>query len=436
MFWNDYFDWSEVSGIYLPKISRIDRYRAYQRLISEAGWVVVIVAGFLEDVPGEPDPVKWRSWIAEVLDEADQRVQLTAQALDTIGAVRTAAAVKTIKPTSPFALLEQIGPATVANLDKAQEMINEQARVITSQCESRAEIQTLLERYAAAHTPELNADITRYGDPRQKSGYDRESRVAELKELQLREWQIRNQLKNAEELNEATRTLNEKISKAGVDPKALKRLTNDRKSFRELLSRLKEIASEKRGPELNAALQVGDQLVKAHEVFFNPPPTKDAALNDSLAELGKFTGDTDSDPCDLEWESPAGFSGPWGDFSLVFYYPPGKNKALSKLVTAAKRLAPKLPELSLRWYRELIQNFRQTYVDQLDEDELAIFEVDASGVITDDSIRKHAGKGSICLQHEDGDFFGHASFPIAWDEEHGCEIELEGDLMDELLSKS
>ena len=190
------------------------------------------------------------------------------------------------------------------------------------------------------------------------------------------------------------------------------------------------------GPELKSAQEAAEKFIQSHEVFFNPPPTKDAELNARLASLGNFTGDTDSDPCDLEWETPDGFCGPWGEFSLALSYPPGKNKALGRLITAAQRVVPKLPELSAMWFREVIDNFRNVYVGQLNEESLAKFERDAAGVITEESLRKQAGKGQIQLHHEDGDFFAQIWFPISWDEEHGYEIEWDDQFLKELLAKS
>lgn len=431
----DYYDWSQVSGIYLPRKSRLDRYRAYRNLISEAGWFVVIVSDFLTDNPDEPNPAQWRSGFIELFDEADERVRITAQALEAIGASRTAATVATIKPTSPFAILEEIGPYNAKNLANAEALMAERTQALAKQCEQRSQIESLLEQFSTDHKSDLDADRNRHGDPRQQPGYQRDRRLAELETMRVRLRKTAMQGHFAAELDEATAKLKKQLAKAGDDPKALKRLSSSRQSFRESLQSCQEIAPADRGPELTAALQAAAELMDAHAAFFNPPPTKDAALNAALAELGRFTADTDSDPCELKWESPAGFSGPWGDFSLSLTYPPGKTKVLRQLLTAVERLAARLPELAPGWYSDLIENFRSVYAGELDQDALAQFQVDPKGVITDASIRQHAGPGEIQLQHEDGEFTAQTWFPVAWDQEHGYPIEWDDDLVDELFAK-
>jgi hypothetical protein len=431
----DYLDWSQVSGLYYQNRSHTDRYRTFQPLISAAGLNVVIVAEFLKDNDDGLNPAKWRtSSVYEMFDEMEQRLQFTANALHAIGATRTGTTIaKTSKPISPYLLVVEIGPYNPENLAKASVLAEERAKEWAAACESHAEVQSLLERYTTVNTADLEGDIARHGDPRQRPGYNRENRLAELDALRRREWMKKNQQQKSVELTTATRDLEKKLTKAGSDPKSLKRVGKQRGDYRKLINSCREIAPEDRTSEMTQSLDAAEKFVTAREDFFHPAMTQEAELNTRLAALGTFEGDPDEDPCEVSWESPKGFKGAWGDFSLTLTYPPGKTKLLAKLLTASERLPAKLPELSEQWFRDMISNFHEVYAEELDDEERVAYAFDASGKVTDASLRQHAGKGQIQLQYEDGEFFAQTWFGVAWDKEHGYPIEWDEALLKSLL---
>ena len=154
---NDYFDWSQVSGLYVRNISHAERYATYGGMLSQPGLHVVVVAEFLHDADEIVNPVRWRSSsVYERGDELAGRLALTIASLQAIGAVRTAEAVRTAKSISPSDLtLESIdkgvkagSKAFVQELESALQAALGQMNSIADQCEDRQELERLLEAYA------------------------------------------------------------------------------------------------------------------------------------------------------------------------------------------------------------------------------------------------------------------------------------------------
>jgi len=432
----DYYDWSKLSGLYGGH-SSAERYATYRPLLSEAGLNVVIVSAFLKINPDELSPVDWRAaHVGE--DRLQQIIEDTSKALQAMGATRMAAVVQTVEPmTSPREIAASLGDLKPEELHRALlkgvKEAEAEAKRLAATCEKRAEIEELLKKYAQAHHSDLVADIARHGDPRTRPGYTREKRLAELAELQDQLLRKEYQQELAPELVQATNNLKTALAKAVGDAKALKRVASSGRKFRELLKNCREISPEYRTPAVSKALKAAEKLFASHAEFFHPPVTKDPTLNARLAAIGTFETESDSGRRELTWESPKRFSGRWGNHRLCLEFPPGNTKALAYLLQIAEAVRSQLPRLSKLWQSEMIDIFRTSYVPQMSGDELEGYDVDKSGEITDKSILDHAEPGMIHLYYERGEYVARTYYRVAWDPEHGYEIEWDTSLLQSLL---
>ncbi|MCA9177453.1 MAG: hypothetical protein KDB14_23370 [Planctomycetales bacterium] len=441
---NDYFDWSQVSGLYVRNISHAERYATYGGMLSQPGLHVVVVAEFLHDADEIVNPVRWRSSsVYERGDELAGRLALTIASLQAIGAVRTAEAVRTAKSISPSDLtLESIdkgvkagSKAFVQELEIALQAALGQMNSIADQCEDRQELERLLEAYAQDHREALAADLTRHGDPRREPGYSRAERIEELRQLQRRELQREAQRKSVEDIVSATKRLRKVLAEAAGDAKRLKRAESLRTEYFEMLRDAREFDPPDRSPELVESLAAAEQLMAEHMEFFRPPMTKNAKLNAQLAALGEFERWDDAGVTELSWESPEGFHGAWRAYRLSITFPSRATKVLANLVQLAEAIRARLPDLEGPWRRELIANFRDVHAMSSAPDELTSY-FDVTGAICDDAILRGVEGCNIVLLYEDDELYAETDFAVEWDIEHRFNIVWEDELLRSIWADS
>src|SRR5262245_12922988 len=194
----DYVDWCKFAGFYLGNVSHVERYRAYQPKISAAGFTTVIVHDFLRHNDGGIDLQRWRSGdVYEVGTDADFRIEQTAKALEAIGATRTAAKVRSVQDTSPFAMFSQLAgnpqairdalsqanlPAMMADLRSRIARVlpvppgfpvpEQQAVALDKDIETWEQVEHLLDRFVHDHQTELHGDVEKHGDVRAQPDFD------------------------------------------------------------------------------------------------------------------------------------------------------------------------------------------------------------------------------------------------------------------------
>ena len=462
-----YLEWSELSGIYLRNVSHLDRYATFRPLISPAGLTTIVVGEFLNANPGEVNVADWRTHsVYEPGNEGRERSELTATALETIGAARAAAAVRTARSNSPFEMLRNMDhknpeamlaamsniglPAMLSQLreDVARMMPDVAAEAGLkatpqqtpttaegqAQYETRQQIETLLAQFVTDHQAELAADLARHGDPRTAPGFTRESRLAELERLRRQQCAREAQREDAAKLNQLIDKLRKKVQAAGDDPEGLLAKQAERRrlrDFHDLVTRHRNHAADDLLSEMSDALQAAADFKQSCPQLFAQAISGDPQLDARLQALGDFVCDRWENEWQIEWENPTGFSGQRGKFALSFTLPAKQKQAVRKLLDAVERLRPRLSEFADAWKRELIEQFRN-YEAQMGDWQLDDYELSDGGQVTEASILEHAGKGSICLVFGDGSVLGRTQYNVDWDEEHGCEIEWNGALLNTL----
>lgn len=462
-----YVEWSELSGLYLRNVSHLDRYQTFRPLISPAGLTTIVVAEFLNGNPGEVNVTDWRTHsVYESGSEGHERAEFTAIALEAIGATRVAEAVRTARSNSPFEMLRNMDPKNPQAMLEAMRNIGAPAMLNLREgiarmmpdtaakaglaaapqqtppsaegeaaYETREQIDALLAQFVTDHQSELEADLARHGDPRTASGYTRKTRLTELDRLRRRQGAREAQREDAGKLNRLIDRLCKKVQTVGDDPRALLKLEADRRRFRQFRDLVKEHRSgalEDLLPEMREALQAADNFMQSFPQLFSQAVTGDPQLDARFKSLGEFECEQSENEWEIEWDNPTCFSGAWGEFALFLTLPVKKTKeAAHKLLDAVDRLRPRLAEVADVWKRELVDHFRNHEV-QMSDWELEDYEAADDGQVTEASILEHAGKGSICLEFDDGNVIGRTQYKVDWDEEHGCEIEWDEELLEAL----
>jgi hypothetical protein len=385
-----YFEWSKLSGLYLRNLSCLDRYQTYRPLISEAGFTTVVVSEFLKDIQDQWSVEYWRTYaVYETSPQADQRVELTATALDAIGAIRIAAAVRrtigvwqVMIPTDITAIAEsKAGPSA------------------PSRHESREEIESLLQQYVVRHQAELQADLDKHGDPRTKAGYTREDRLAELETKRQRYFAVRDQRQIAERLGALFAKLQKVTTNtASESRKSARHIEKLRDEFRDQLKLARAHSALDPIPELIAALANADTLMTAHPDLFAMPTIGDVKTMSRLEALGEYECLSQFGKGWIEWDSPSGFPCDWTSFSLRFTTPSKQWEAVPAALDAVEQLQSSFMSQTTGWRRDLISNFRDVYQDQMEPWELEQYELDDQGVPTESSILSHVGGGAISVE--------------------------------------
>ena len=467
-----YVEWCELSGLYLKNESHLDRYLTYAKSLSPEGLNTVIVSEFLADISPDLNVADWRSYNVYEIDHLQpRRVELTADALQAIGAGRIAEAVRTAKSQSPFEALSRIDPTDPEAVMQAMrelsmpDMLNHlregMARMMPGLAaeagiaagvppsggmlesehhtpdrppeggtpappyESREDIERLLRQYVTTHQDRLAADLKKHGDPREKSGFTREGRLAELETQSQRQLFHEAQREELGTLKELTARIEAATSRSGRPVR-----TSTRRDFLKLIKQIKRRPAEFLLPEMAKALAEADDFMRRHPGVFQQHATDDEQLKARLDALGTHETDVGSRKVRLHWDEPAGLACDWGRFVLTLMFRSNKkkkDKALRALLDAVDRVRHRFAELSDDWRNQLLAHFRN-YEVQMADWELEEYELGADDEATEDSILKHAGTGQIVLEAFDADgddVSAETYFGVDWDEEHGFQIEWE-----------
>ena len=166
------------------------------------------------------------------------------------------------------------------------------------------------------------------------------------------------------------------------------------------------------------------------------PPTRNATILARLDALGKYEFHRPSIfwrwagmPSEVEWESPAGFGSDLADISVALWFHSGKTAAdgeLGGLLDAIEEFRAHLAEHVASLRQHLVDCFRECYEDQLEEFDRQRL-MDESGQISDAAILGDVQSIHIRFDVSGKRLVRTAWIAIGWDEEHGIDVEWDGD---------
>jgi hypothetical protein len=445
----DFVQWCRLAGLYLGNESHYARYRAYAEKISPCGVNVAIICEFLEENTPVIDLQEWRNYrVYEMGGQQKARVEMTAAALEAIGATRAASKVRTVQNTSsmhqltqqmmnlgdksPEELMSSMGDLKMVDLlkDLQQNVASAFPNLAgdradsspppsaDSDIESREEIEYLLEHYVTDNESTLQADIEKYGDPRTTPGFTVKNREKELEDLERREYSRKDQLRDIDELQMYMQTLEKRLSQGKASPK---RLATLRRQILELVRTNRARPADEIIPEMEDLFETVAEFQKTHAAVFRIEPIGDPGLRKRLEEIGDYDVDVQGDDMVVNWPTPERLDCPWTKFSLELTFPKEQAKALRALLDATDRLITRFPRLSEEWRTQLIEQFR-CYEQQMDDWELEDYELDENDEVTVESILGEVENGSIHVRALDNDgeeIATQTHFSIEWDPEHG-----------------
>jgi hypothetical protein len=448
----DYADWCKYAGIYLGNHSHAERYRCYQRKLSQPGLVTRIVYDFLRDNARPINVNDWRSGaVYEVGTSAVFRIDQTALALEAVGAARVAAKVRAARDTSTLGkLFERPGDVQavrefMAQMDPAKMMEQLRANIARARgqlggglpvspkppgapdpdIESWEQIEFLLEQYVRAHESELHADRDKYGDVRGQPDFDPEKRLAELARLHQLELDREFQMDHLRELQQLMERLEKQLARKGGVPPG--KVAGPRRKFLECYRRYANRPPEELLPALRDLLQKAAQFQDAYPSVFKPEPVADPRLLERLAEFGPYEVDVDSSRILVSWNAPRGLECDWTQFSLSLEFPFQDEEKLSRLLDARDRMRQRFPQHQAMMRGEVLEHF-DTYRDWIGARSLTWSERDAAGNPTERAILEKAGGGRIRVETpewaDDGSPEIAVYFGVEWYDEHGLEIYL------------
>jgi hypothetical protein len=446
----DYRDWWSFSGTALGAQSPGETFKLLHEQLSEAGANTVIAARFLEENEQGIDPQLWRG--AFVYGHVGLQVSLTLRALDAIGAVGTAHALRSL-PGQPSLISRAEDIVRSGNVDvgKAAELIEElrermaarRAHVLGDAAhgaappprpaegvETRDDFLRLLDAYVAAHEQDLTRDVARYGDPRRAPDFDpeiaRQDRARRIDRLNYQRYQ-RNVLDDLREHLDKLKAL------AANELPESPRLN---KALRQVMEERDEFARRPPGdliPEAEAWLREVDRFREAHPDVFAPKASRDARVNARLAEIGPYEVWFDSEAPTITWDAPSGLDRDWTRFRLTFHVVPKKRPETSRIDAALDALCDEFGRLRERWPRLLTElgsyvfdDFRDRVWDQLAADEREAYRDD--GGPSEAKVLRAVKRGTIVLTcGQRAKVQANVYFRVPWDEEHGLEVEFNAD---------
>lgn len=443
----EYYQWCDLSGIYVANYSHTDRYKTYTKKLSPEGLATVIMSDFLKDNAGGIDLLNWRNYsVYEVSGELDLRLKLTAESLRSVGAPRLADAVTQVKSYSPIALVANLDFSDPKAIQDAMQGINpmdmfkelqhlaqnfpevaqqagippKQPPTPSAEHESREQLEHLLELFVTKHQATLQADIDRHGDPRTQPGFTVEKRRQRLDaeyENHLEREAQRDDLRKLE--NVVSRI--EKLKPEAAAKSGDKLRTN----YLKLIKKNQKIPADRLIPEMATVLAQVEAFKVAHPAEFAAAPRYTPEIQQQLDALGEFEEESIAGETALTWEKPDGFACEWAPLSLRLSFPRKHPGTLSTLLKAVDRLKKRLPTLTDSWRQELVESFRTNYQGQLGNWELEGYDFDDNDDATEESILKNVENGTISIGSygkDAEDLITEAFFSVAWDEEHGCEL--------------
>lgn len=448
----NYSEWAELSGLYVRNLSHLDRYQTFRPLISPAGLNTLIVAEFLQDNRDGVDPVNWRTHsVYEFGGQQQDRIELTAKALETVGAPRIATAIRSARSANPFDVF-QLGEArgpddllnSLSNL-KGSDLINhmrdnliqnlpelasahgwtrsapvnEAASASSGDHESREEISQQLERYVAANLLDLQQDLKRHGDPRTIAGYTRQKRLQELDAIRAHQSDLAVQIDDAAKIHDYLNEIQKKLKEAARSG-TVPNVESTKRKLLKLTKAYKRRPVSELEPEMQTAISETNTFLADHAELIAVDPIGDSAINERLKDIGEYEFQSSRGQASITWEDPV-LACDWSSFSLRLEFPSKQLNCLKELLSGVDRLKQELKTLVPGWQLQLVDSFRN-YESQMDEFELEDYEHDLSGEVTVESILQHVSSGQIALQSLDERVVGRVFFSIDWDEEHGLEI--------------
>jgi hypothetical protein len=459
----DYFDWWLFSGTGLGTASPGETLRQLHQELSRAGATVVIVGKFLDQNPDVVDVARWRR--TEVWGLESVQIQLTAEALEAVGARGTAAAVVrggrplpadedkgTPAPdsTDPRRQFLKLFPETPEGASIPDMMNNLRERIVarfpemaesmpediraqlpqprqTEAAETREEIARLLDAYAAAHRDELAGDVAKYGDARQAPGFDRERALEDRGRQSRRLFLFRAQRGEVPLLREKLEKLRGRIA---TDPPDSVPVQRERQRVMDEYRSYARYDPEDLTAEVRVWLGEVDRLREQHPEVFRPRATRNEELHTKLAGVGEYRATFGDDSRTIRWPSPEGLACDWTRFELVFHVffrkkerdPARIDAAYEKLLARWERFRERFPDLKGELKEYVLDLFKNVYAPQLGEDERTDYE-DEQGEVSDEKILAHLGGAGVNLVHSSGggvELTVH--FDAPWDEEHGVEV--------------
>jgi len=445
-----YRQWLDYTGFYLRNYSHGDRYKTFANKISSAGLNVCVAYDFIQDNRGGIDLQGWRSHgVYEMGGDLTYRLKVTSDALKAIGAPRLAEKVLAAKDSPPFGMLQQAGGEWEPLMSMMQEQGPEKlmeglresvARAMPDdaqkmgmklpgddpvppdgQIESREQLEHLLSEYVAAHQTKLQKDVDKHGDPRTEPDFTHEKRMQEIDQMRDALYERERQVEEAEKLQEYVLQMNKKLR---GDKKG--KIGSLRRKLVDITRRYQDREPQTLVPEMRQAMMKAKQLQEEFSDLFFPPATNNAELQKRIRAIGEYQLDPQGQGMELRWPSVESLKTVLGGVSLCMQYPKDDDDALSALLTVVEDFVRRANEWSSEVEAEVMNNFREIYEPQMADWEFEDYELDESGKVTDDCVRKNIEGGTMYFSLSEwtpDQVYVSLFLNVTWDGEHGSEHE-------------
>jgi hypothetical protein len=436
----DYLDWQKYSGTCFTHHSKLEGFRLASRELSAAGAVVLVVSAFLEENEKGLDLFYWREkYIDGLPQDIEESVRRTAAALAAIGAAKIAAVLPTLRPASSgnaFTDLKNQAPSLdrfreltqgARNFKEALERLQQAWPPAPAPkprehppVEPLAELRDLLDRFVLAHQQELDGDISRYGDPRQRPGFDPQQRLEEIEKEYARRCQRESQDRLADQLSRELQQFQQ--TAAGTPPDQAKRLLPQ-------ATKLHRHYHAWAGPpppsseKLIRWLAAFDAFRQSRPDLFRRQPSKDEALLRRLEAIGEYLLEEDGRRFTLTWKSPRGVVSEWTALTLRFDLP-RNDKALASLLDAYDRFIAGAQKHIAQLRHEVLEHFHLRHDRGLGP-HLSTLYGDASGRVVEAKVLAKIDGGCVEFRAASSRKVTiSASFDVPWDDEHGFETDV------------
>ncbi|HWE40664.1 MAG TPA: hypothetical protein VG406_29230 [Isosphaeraceae bacterium] len=450
----DYHDWWFFSGTALGGASAGETYKKLHEQLSEAGANTVIAARFLDENKRGIDLALWRR--AFVFGHVGLQVSLTLRALEAIGAVGVAQALRTAPPQrSVFSRAQEIAQAADRDPDAVANLIKELRENIAVSAahllggvpqglhpsipppnppegaESVEEVRRLLDAYVAAHRDDLARDVARHGDPRKRPGFDPD-RATDDRSNQVQRLNYLSYQRNAID------GLRENLGKLrGLAARERPESPRLNKALRKVLDDYDQFARhppEDLTPEVEAWLRDFERFRADHPEVLAPRASQSDRVLARLAAIGDHEVEYDDDAPTVFWRQPAGLPCDWTRLGLLFRIvldprpdPARVDSALDALCDAYDRLVARWPTLLPELTRFVVDLSRDMIPDRLDGDDLSALQGD-DGALDDAKVLATVTHGTIFLtRYHDAPASIEANFRVTWEDEHPLEVPFDED---------
>jgi hypothetical protein len=451
---DDYHDWWFYSNTALGAASAGETYKKLHEQLSEAGANAVIAWRFLDENKRGIDLALWRR--AFVFGHVGLQVSLTLKALEAIGAVGVAHALRTAPPQrSIIDRAQEVAQAADRDPDavaKLMQDLRENIAVAASHllggvpqglhpsipqpkppegAESVEEVRRLLDAYVAAHRDDLARDVARHGDPRKRPNFDpdqaADDRADQVRRLNYLSYQrnvidgLRENLAKLEGFAGRERPESPSLNKA------LRKVLDDYDGFA-------KHPPEDLTPEVEAWLRDVERFRAEHPEALSPKASRDDRLLARLAAIGEYEVEYDDDAPTVFWHRPAGLACEWTRLGLVFRIilehrpePARIDAALDALCDEYDRLVARWPALLPELTSYILGVSRIMIPDRLHGDELAALQGD-DGELDDAKVLASVTRGAISLtRYHDAPPSLEIDFRVTWEDEHPIEVQFDED---------